>query len=225
MPTERQLTVAARGIAEVLPKQPFHIIVSNFSNQPVRLPKHMLIAYTDEPPASIHYSRKRTRKTHRRGTPEEQCKPLSEPHETVSADHYKPNVDRATKMARHTDVLQEDNQRLAHNWRDKVDLSNNHGQYRQQLIDMLSEFESMWDGHLGRISTAKHRIELSDPNTAPVLSAPPHDGPKTREFERIEVDKMLAENVIEPAQTEWASPIVFTPKMMELSDSASTAES
>lgn len=30
-----------------------------------------------------------------------------------------------------------------------------------------------------------------------------------REFEKAEIDKMLADNVIEPFQTEWPSPIVF----------------
>lgn len=60
LPTGQQLTIAARGMAEVLPKQPFHTIVSIFSNQPTHLPKHMVTAYTDTPPASIHYRRKHT---------------------------------------------------------------------------------------------------------------------------------------------------------------------
>lgn len=70
----------------------------------------------------------------------------------------------------------------------------------------------MWDGHLGRKSTAKHRVELVDPNTPPVPSAPYRAGPKARELEKTEINKVLAENIIEPAQTEWASPIVFAPK-------------
>lgn len=115
-------------------------------------------------------------------------------------------------MARHTDALQEDSQQLTHNWPDEVDLSNNYGQYCQQFIDMLSEFEHMWDRHLGRINAAKHRIELNDRNTAPVHSTPYRAGPKTRGFERVKIDKMLVGNIIEPAQTEWASPIVFAPK-------------
>lgn len=52
--TERQLTQAARGRAEVLLKQAFHVIVRNFSNKPVHLLKHMVIAYTEKPPSAVH---------------------------------------------------------------------------------------------------------------------------------------------------------------------------
>lgn len=34
----------------------------------------------------------------------------------------------------------------------------------------------------------------------------------TKEFEKTKIDKILAENIIESAQTEWAAPIVFAPK-------------
>lgn len=105
-------------------------------------------------------------------------------------------------MERHMDVLQEEIQRLAHDWGDEVDMSNNYGQYRQQCIDILSELESRWDGHLGRISTAKHRIEPNDPTIVLVHSDPYRAGPKKCEFERIKIDKMLAGKIIEPAQTE-----------------------
>ena len=37
-------------------------------------------------------------------------------------------------------------------------------------------------------------------------------GPKAREIEQEEVSKMLTAGVIEPATTEWASPVVLVPK-------------
>ena len=37
-------------------------------------------------------------------------------------------------------------------------------------------------------------------------------GPTQRELERKEIQSMLDKGVIEPANTEWASPIVFVPK-------------
>lgn len=60
----------------------------------------------------------------------------------------------------------------------------------------------MCDGLLCRIDIAKHPTELFQPSTAPVHSAAYHAGPGTREFEKAKIDKMLAENLIEPAQTE-----------------------
>lgn len=47
---------------------------------------------------------------------------------------------------------------------------------------------------------------------APNSLGPYQAGPKAPEFEKHEIDKMLKHQVISPAQTEWASPIVFTPE-------------
>lgn len=68
----------------------------------------------------------------------------------------------------------------------------------------------MWDGHLGRINIAKHRIEL-EPKSNPVHLAPYRAGPTVREFQVHEIEKMLSKKVNEPAQTEWVAPIVFAP--------------
>lgn len=34
----------------------------------------------------------------------------------------------------------------------------------------------------------------------------------TQEFEKTDIDKALAENIIEQAQTEWAAPVVYVSK-------------
>ena len=64
---------------------------------------------------------------------------------------------------------------------------------------------------LGEINTTVHRIELI-PETRPVAQAPYWAGPKAREIEDSEVTKMLEARVIEPAQSEWASPVLLVPK-------------
>lgn len=60
----------------------------------------------------------------------------------------------------------------------------------------------MWNGHLDRITIAKHRIELLQWDPAPVHSAPHQASSKPPEFEKAGIDKMVAENIIEPAHTE-----------------------
>lgn len=70
----------------------------------------------------------------------------------------------------------------------------------------------MWDGRWGLINTAKHRLELLKLVPRPVHSAPYREGPKNHKFEKTEIDKMLDESITEPAQTDWASPIVFASK-------------
>lgn len=46
----------------------------------------------------------------------------------------------------------------------------------------------------------------------PIESIPYHAGPKIFEFKKAEIEKMLHMDVIEPAQSESASSIVFSPK-------------
>lgn len=71
----------------------------------------------------------------------------------------------------------------------------------------------MWDSFLGRINIADHRIVFLSSDTAPAHSGPYCAGPKTWKFEKTELEKMLAENIIEPAQNEWTVLIMFVPGM------------
>ena len=76
---------------------------------------------------------------------------------------------------------------------------------------MLRKYARMWDGSLGEISTTEHRIDLT-PEAKPVRSASYRAGPKAHKAESEEVERMLRAGVIEPAQSEWASPVVLVPK-------------
>lgn len=67
---------------------------------------------------------------------------------------------------------------------------------------MLTKFKLMWYGLLGRISVARHLIEVVDEKKQPVYSAPYHVEQKKRKFEEIGIEKMLPRKIIEPAQTE-----------------------
>ncbi|CAN8071938.1 unnamed protein product, partial [Agarophyton chilense] len=69
----------------------------------------------------------------------------------------------------------------------------------------------MWSGHLGRIKATQHRIELL-PDSKPVYQQQYRAGPKAREKELKEVERMLREGVIEPANSDWASPVVLVEK-------------
>lgn len=154
LPAELRPMIAARVIAEVLLNQ--HIIVRNFSMRLVRFPKHMVIAYTEEPPATIHEHRDRLNSLPR-ATFEKQwntyCQPQIRPQmdattygqntiDAVSAVHNKPHVDRTMKMARHTTVCDKDSQSLSRHRRDEIHFSNDCEQYGKKLFDILSELSS-----------------------------------------------------------------------------------
>lgn len=48
----------------------------------------------------------------------------------------------------------------------------------------------------------EHRIHLIELDTTTIHLKPYQAGPKTREYDIAEVDEMLTENIIEPAQVD-----------------------
>jgi len=64
---------------------------------------------------------------------------------------------------------------------------------------------------LGSIKATEHRIELK-PGSKFVRLNCFRMGPRTREHVKAQVNRMLKLEVIEPRQSEWASPVVLIPK-------------
>jgi hypothetical protein len=75
----------------------------------------------------------------------------------------------------------------------------------------------MCSGQLGELSITKHRIDLQE-NAKPAYQASYRAGKQSREIERQEVDRMLKAGVIDPATSEWDSPVVLITKRMVLLD-------
>ena len=94
---------------------------------------------------------------------------------------------------------------------DEIDLSQVDSRFHGRIRAMLKRHASMWSGKLGEINITEHAIDLK-PDARPIAVPPYRAGPKTRELEQAEVDRQLRDGVIEPAQSEWASPVVFAPK-------------
>ena len=61
------------------------------------------------------------------------------------------------------------------------------------------------------IRATEHHIPL-EPGTKPIRAMPYRKGPWMREMVAKEVEKILNAGVIEPANTEWASPVVLVPE-------------
>lgn len=125
-------------------------------------------------------------------------------------------------MENHANVQDEDTNRLTHDWREKIDISDKYGKHRGDIIYILSQFEHMWDGHLGRITTAKHRIELLEPTTRSVHSAPYRASSKTREFEKLEIEQKLAELLSSLRRRNEQHQSYLPPRKTGHSDSVST---
>lgn len=125
---------------------------------------------------------------------------VSSPSVPSTADYGDAKSDAENKEAGNPDT-----------WKVDVHISLEDTEIREQVVELLDEFTDMWSGRLGKITAAKHRVELI-PGSRPVFQHPYRAGLKTREHEKKEIDRMLKEGVIEPSISEWAAPVVFAPK-------------
>jgi hypothetical protein len=96
-------------------------------------------------------------------------------------------------------------------WEEQLGLTHLPEQERRDVLAMLRPHREMWDGRLGNVTATSHRIDLT-PGACPVHAHPYRAGPRERELDREEIEQMLTQGVIEPATSEWASPIVLVPK-------------
>jgi hypothetical protein len=180
----------ANGIAEILPLQPFTIRVFNTSSRERRLPKGMVLGHALTHPKGIV------------AFLDDDIEPRCGRTETPTGDT--PEGDKIPHLPDRPDVEGE-------LWRDEVDLNHLLPHERSKVFDVLGCHRSMWDGRLGHVHSATHRIHLV-PGAKPVHAQPYRAGPRARENEASEVQRMLKEGVIEPASSEWASPVVLVPK-------------
>jgi transposase InsO family protein len=80
---------------------------------------------------------------------------------------------------------------------------------RPKVLKMLKNHARLWGGRLGQVRGVEHRIPTVG---HPSRQQPYRCGLKTREAVEDEIKRMLDLDVIEPATSEWAAPIVLIPK-------------
>jgi transposase InsO family protein len=195
----------ANGVADILPQQPFPIRVVNTSPRERKLPKGMVLGDALPHPQGIvalveNWDTPSTSDMSADVAPngkEERHKknPSGDPHILTPVSEKElsiPNIDGAS-------------------WREQVDLAHLLPPERKKILAVLARHRSMWDGRLGQVNTTHHRIELK-PGSKPIHSHPYRAGPRAREAEAAEVQRMLKAGVIEQAHSEWASPVVLVPK-------------
>ena len=97
------------------------------------------------------------------------------------------------------------------NWRNEVDLDENIPKdIHESAMKILESHNGMWiDNSFGEINGVEHRIHTTG---GPLRQQPYRTGPRMREEERKEVERMLSMKVIEPSTSEWAAPVVLVPK-------------
>lgn len=78
-------------------------------------------------------------------------------------------------------------------------------------MSTVTQFESLYDERLGSIKAVEHRIE-PDIRKADQFTQAHIEPAENKNVEKQKIDRMLTMDVIEPAQMEWASRIVFVLK-------------
>lgn len=234
------MTVAAHSMIDVLLLEPFHILVLNCSTNAMYLITRMSEPYATRSHTSMmtassnslhHFIIWNPKKPDPIAASDDHPAPCKEtkiaanseaqqaketkrdsPQTLAVAIDYRLIVDKESQIREFTSIKCDTAKQLATDWIDDVAISSHYQAYKQTLIDVLSQFELMWDGHHGRLTISKHRMKLFQPDTVPKHPAPSRDGPKTYIFKKGEIDEMLAEYFMELVQTEWAVLIVFVPK-------------
>jgi hypothetical protein len=83
-------------------------------------------------------------------------------------------------------------------------------EHRELALKLLDSHKNLWTGNrFSEIAGVEHSIDTRDD---PMRQQPYRAGPRTREAERMEVERNLSMNVIEPSTSEWAAPVVLLPE-------------
>lgn len=114
-------------------------------------------------------------------------------------------------MKKHEAVQQADDNQLNNDKRVKLVIANKYEEHRSEFVNFFEEFTYMWNGHPASITTIKRGVRLTNDNVYSVYSALYRAGLTARQLPSLQI-----------AITEWASPIVFTPKTTASFISAST---
>lgn len=75
------------------------------------------------------------------------------------------------------------------------------------MLDLLTQFSDMFDGHLGCTSMAEHHINTGD--AKPKLLPPYRTSPTKKRIIEEQVEQMLQDGIIEPSTGPWAVPVVI----------------
>ena len=203
----------ANGIIELEPGKPAKILVSNFSNKKVNLYKGTTVAFATRSPITVNElpTEQGTELAHKiLAIPNEALLTESEARKEVGEDgNLEPVVTANPPEPPPQKSQAEDDS----DWRSKINLDHLEDKTLvPHIMAMLSKHSPMWQkGRLGKIDATEHRIELL-PGTKPIRQAPYRQGPYKRKETEKAIKEMLAAGVIEPANCEWASPVVLAPK-------------
>ena len=88
------------------------------------------------------------------------------------------------------------------------------------LVEQNRDQFMLKDGPMGRTNLVRHEINTTEKMA--IKQRPRREAYGTQPIVKEEIEKMLAQDVIEPSTSTWASPVVLVKKRMVQADSAGT---
>lgn len=138
---EKKVGLSRKRNYHVMPHEPFHVRVSDFTEKEIHLSMGMMLIQDSRTVASLTILNNKWI----------QEKSVN----TVCL--YKLKMDKAKQVDKHVQLQSENNKRLAQDWKDAIQLTEKYSEWKFPFVDMMDELSTMWDAYLGRVVFAKHR--------------------------------------------------------------------
>lgn len=74
---------------------------------------------------------------------------------------YRPAPNRLQVIHLYQTVQSNVDDSLKNDWREEEKAGDQYERHRPELLEMIEDFEEMWDGYPGRITTSRQQIELT----------------------------------------------------------------
>lgn len=131
---------------EAPPSGPLYIMVLNWTNAEIHLPKHMVIYQSRNTLSTIV-------------SPEVFCQ------KTLIDNQPKPNnvTTASTNLSKNPFGKAKQDETINSNWRNNLNIFEVDKEYLEAFLEMLELLHTLWDGWSRAINTANHRIELTAP--------------------------------------------------------------
>lgn len=95
---------------------------------------------------------------------------------------YKPSESKESKVRNCKDVKKHKEEQIERDWCNKAKIADAFVECKNTFIEFLSEFESIWDAHLGGVNIERRRVEVPPADAKSNHSVPYWVGPKAQEF-------------------------------------------
>lgn len=188
---------------DIFLRQRFYILVGNVSNRGSRFTKHLQFARIAKPPKFIDEIDFDIQKTSLIGTFEVDVRrsrkfascSTAQPQSDASAVDFKAPEFRDIQVTRNNAVLEESSVHVE-NMRKKLKIFEAYFMYDDRFVHMLSELQLKSGGFLGHLNVAKYYIDLQMYIEQHIHFISLDVRTMTRYFGKAEVEKILAQKLI-----------------------------